>query len=1216
MDPILSAIISYLTGLAVNMRTSAVVTSRENALKQQVAISEERLEAKLAVRSLKEEVRSTCIKLARNLHVEGVSPEEKAIWKLLANERFQDDIAGWIVTGGIEEGDDVKDRLLRAMEEALSDSAIAPEQKEFLKSGYFELIEKTIFSHPILANWRHQLCLDYLREQVAELRVRAEEAAGKYSKEKIKAVLDSYYNKALESWDIIDLSNLPEGDIHMATQQLLLRQLYMPLRISVEGGEEALVELEAKRDLHRRQEAGHSSETENEIKQPLASVGERLALAKKLVVLGDPGGGKTTMLRWMATAFLLKLKGDAAFAEIPDATTLPDQKLIPVLIRCRDLGKDDLCRCFKDFLTQHLHKTKLLPEEADVMVAVILDGLAKGEVLLLIDGLDEITDSQVRMMFCQELEHTTARYPDSPIVVTSRIVGYRDMPYRMSSGFEHGVIAELKKEDKDLFAHRWVDVTEQNQPPEEKSKRVEELLEALHSSNRIERLTGNPMLLTTLALVKRKVGKLPNKRTKLYAEAVSVLLNWNPRLYETIEEDEAIPQLEYLAYEMCKHGIQRLTEDEVIELLEKLRAEYPNIRAVRRRDAESFLAALEARSSILIKSGGVWKKSDRNEEPVWEFRHLTFQEYLAAKAILDGRYSDRKRSLSLAEQVAPLAGDIKAEEDSAHNEVNVSESWREALRLLVADCKDDDVDDVLRAIADPMEHEDSNHTARPRAVLAALCLTDEPNVSEQAAEYVIDTFINVIKANDGEMYQTTMVDAAAYELSGSMWSSKLNYALAIRFLSCLPEERFYIGALLATLEGRRREFLLLSSAEYTREAVEALGSDSLDVIVIATLGVMQAAFQGSLDKRNEVGELLYGLLDKGDAVRFAATWALVWVTGAWGAGRDIIKPKKHHTDKLVAILKETPAQEIGLRRQIISICALAPSDINFAAIMSQASDKGEAMELAVVAALRKVGGARSVLPLVQKTESDSASVRKAAIGALAKIGGRSATEALIRNVSNDRSTVRVAAIEALVELADLEAVPAIIEAVKDQDADARMAAITALGQLQDKRASLPLIDLLEEELQYEGQISQGTIERYKKPAIAIARALGFIGDNRAITVLKKSLASSFAPLHISSAIALANLGDPEGFDASQILLKSNVRGRRDATVREIANTCNDSILRRVISKDLDGAAPWLHPQETITKQKAIEFSEVLKVSIDKIEAVLVRLKKFGFSIEQ
>jgi hypothetical protein len=194
----------------------------------------------------------------------------------------------------------------------------------------------------------------------------------------------------------------------------------------------------------------------------------------------------------------------------------------------------------------------------------------------------------------------------------------------MALGFEHGVIAELNREDKDLFARRWVEVTEQHQPAAEKTKRVKELIDALHSSDRIERLTSNPMLLTTLALVKRKVGKLPNRRNKLYAEAVSVLLNWNPRLYQTIEEDEAIPQLEYLAYEMCRRGVQRLTDDEVLDLLDKLRNEYPNVRAIRRREPQAFLALLESRSSIFIKSGGIWQKNKGQEKPVWEFRHPTF----------------------------------------------------------------------------------------------------------------------------------------------------------------------------------------------------------------------------------------------------------------------------------------------------------------------------------------------------------------------------------------------------------------------------------------------------------------------------------------------------------------------------------------------------------------------------------------------------------------
>ena len=71
---------------------------------------------------------------------------------------------------------------------------------------------------------------------MTDLRRRTEEAAGIYSPEKRKAALDRECKEALAAWDIIDLSNLPERDIHIATQKFLLRQLYMPLRLSVEAG--------------------------------------------------------------------------------------------------------------------------------------------------------------------------------------------------------------------------------------------------------------------------------------------------------------------------------------------------------------------------------------------------------------------------------------------------------------------------------------------------------------------------------------------------------------------------------------------------------------------------------------------------------------------------------------------------------------------------------------------------------------------------------------------------------------------------------------------------------------------------------------------------------------------------------------------------------------------------------------------------------------------
>ena len=151
--------------------------------------------------------------------------------------------------------------------------------------------------------------------------------------------------------------------------------------VKAAGDDAPLARLEQQRDARRHREAGHLFQGERDQSsrpESRSPVGECLSASRRLVVLGDLGGGKTTMLRWMATAYLLRHNEDNAFSQIPDTQTLPKRRWIPVFIRCRDLGDADLCRSFSDFLTQHLYKTELLPDEADVMRAVILDCIAKG----------------------------------------------------------------------------------------------------------------------------------------------------------------------------------------------------------------------------------------------------------------------------------------------------------------------------------------------------------------------------------------------------------------------------------------------------------------------------------------------------------------------------------------------------------------------------------------------------------------------------------------------------------------------------------------------------------------------------------------------------------------------------------------------------------------------------------------------------------------------
>ncbi|MBI3492643.1 MAG: HEAT repeat domain-containing protein [Acidobacteria bacterium] len=1065
---LLTNLLGYLLNLAAGERSAALAATREQKLREALQKDEALRKALASTHSIRAELGAACAELVRDRAQLGVPPYEEPLWQLLSDEVFQADLAEWLMAGAIEEGNAVKRRILQTMETALAKGGASQEQITFLKTRYFEAVDKVVFAHPALAHWRHQLSLDYLREQVAGLRQRADEAVGVYSPEKQASALNTYCDKALAAWDIIDLSNLPEGDVQIATQQLLLRQLYMPLRIEVgptkrgEGDDTALARLEEQRETRRHREAGHllSDEPDRSNRtKPRSPVGERLGASRRLVVLGDPGGGKTTMLRWMATVYLLRHKGDAAFSQVPDTDTLPNQPWIPVLIRCRDLGEEDLCRCFTDFLTQHLNKTELLPAEAAVMRAVVLDRIATGKALLLLDGLDEITNPQVRMMFCQELERTAARYPDAPIVVTSRIVGYRDMPYRMGPGFEHGVIAELNRNDKDLFARRWVEVTEQHQPSAEKAKRAQELLEALHSGDRIERLTGNPMLLTTLALVKRKVGKLPNRRTKLYAEAVSVLLNWNPRRYQVIEEDEAIPQLEYLAYEMCRRGVQQLTDEEVLDLLDNLRIEYPNIRAVRSRKPREFLKHLEERSSILIKSGSIWQKNESQVKPVWEFRHLTFQEFLAGRALLDGRYPGRDKSKSLAEQVAPLAGAVEragprgASPSKGEAEAEIPESWREALRLLVADCKDDDVDDVLLAILNPMTGEDPAMTARPRVALAALCLADEPNASEAIAQRVLCAFAAQAGRNEGQDEEKTSLGRAANEVAASAWSPQLKKSIFQEYCQRTTSTRQGVGSLWGEAEANCRRKSGIDTQTFLTELEARLRSGDRLEVLSAAFTVGAAASEGNLEAVEHLPAILLDLFTEIDhQVNYAATVALGNLSPPPFANQErkwVWVAKGDDVNRVSQALDATPEGEINPRAWLAYILGVSKDSRALSPLTRKLNDPSPLVRTTVIRALGQLGDKEAVTPLLAKLDDQDSGVRRQVIEVLGQLGDKQAVAPLLAKLDDQDVDIGATAAVALHALREPRGMAAWARLLTSEKAQVRQTAVRAYAQRKD-----------------------------------------------------------------------------------------------------------------------------------------------------------------------
>lgn len=789
--------------------------------------------------------------------------------------------------------------------------------------------------------------------------------------------LESRYRAlALKACDIVDLANLPEDDRHLASRELELRRLYVALRLRLEVraddevGERTLMALE-----ERRRTGWGGPRQMRSAEKELVSLGERLGAAKRLVVLGDPGAGKSTLLRWLATAYLLRLQADPDWQALPDIASLPATDWLPILIRCRDLSPDDVTL---DAMLQHtLRKSELAEEQCNALRQLLRGKLERGEALLLIDGLDEITDPGARARFAAQIETIHRAYPEAPVVATSRIVGYREMGYRIRAGFEHLTVADLRREDKDDFARRWCTLTELS---DRREAAAEDLIRDIHSSDRIERLTGNPMLLTTMALIKRKIGRLPQRRVDLYEKAVEVLLNWRSAVDTSLDAREALPQLEYLAHAMCADGIQQLREDQALDLLRQCRASYPNIHPLLQHSPEEFLALLERRTGLLIQSGHT--RHQGRSVPIYEFRHLTLQEYLAGVALVAGHFRGRDATQTLAQVIAPLAGQVGEAElarPTSAPDMAVVENWREALRLCLALCPDDQVDVALRGILRPLPEEPE--ATRPRAVLAALCLADEPNAGPEVTGEILQALVLAIRDGDGKGSVQTSLDAAVMELASSRLAEATSDALLDQFmLEPSSKQRTISGGLCSMLqEVRVRQ---VEGLGWLAKAASQLAlCDEREATRIA-LTVMTLAFHAADCRVAGLAEGLIRWLSGSAAVSHSAAWALGWMTMKQPANNAVeLSPAQ------LATLVATANREDGESETLRYLCWVFKSHRTAKAVpvlLKRLPNSPANAQAEVLQTLGEIGEDAGVAAIRAYLEDPNVSTRQAALGGLAR----------------------------------------------------------------------------------------------------------------------------------------------------------------------------------------------------------------------------------------
>lgn len=492
------------------------------------------------------------------------------------------------------------------------------------------------FVEPLSFGKAHDDLAEFLLKQFPQVKPKRSAQRKNTASNESNTVLEDYRSFLLRDCGQMTIEGV-SADFDTGQRKFDLERLFVPLNISACPPEFAVTDPEAAAKLEKWHKENNG----------VTPFGKVLAKKKRLALLALPGGGKTLLLKRLAVAYAEPSRRTASTDE------LPELQLLPVLIRCREwrdhirLPIQTLLKNIGD-ITGQPHLTGL----SDALVPL----LKKGQVLLLVDGLDEIHNDADRTTFVEHLESFLEQYPQTRIVVTSREAGFNLVAPSLSRFCERWRLAPLADEAIELLCAHWHRLMAGDAP----SAIVEgrELAQILLRNSSLRRLAENPLLLTMLLVVKHGAGSLPPDRVSLYGRAVDILLDtWNIKGHEPLNAKEAVPQLAYVAFQLMCAGKQTATEKELLELLEDAREKHPNIKRYAKDSPRDFLKRVELRSSLLLEAGHQMEGS--RTVPFYQFRHLTFQEYLAAVAVTEGHYQKFHQDDTV---LTPLASYLLAEE--------------------------------------------------------------------------------------------------------------------------------------------------------------------------------------------------------------------------------------------------------------------------------------------------------------------------------------------------------------------------------------------------------------------------------------------------------------------------------------------------------------------------------------------------------------------------
>lgn len=383
------------------------------------------------------------------------------------------------------------------------------------------------------------------------------------------------------------------------------------------------------------------------------SISTLLQEHQNIVLIGEPGSGKTTTLQFIAYSF----GKDTAYESLG-----LQKRLIPVIIRLRDIAEagEYLNRTQVDDWLLNI-VSSAIQAEISLVRNLVNRWRDSGRLFILFDGLDEVKEA-FRFEIAKKIKHFCDLTIDSDvkIIVTSRKDGFRGI----GSNFHEYELQPLS-ENIELFIENWIQALQKDFSGEAVKDKARVLVRQIREKLRGKQVMNNPLFLRLLIFQFINSGEISETRSDVIDYFVKDEL-WERARKRTSHPpslDMVMIALEYLAWE--SHTKE---ESDYENLLKKIQSDVKDLE-----DAREILNFIAMEMGLINFSSQFPKKQIR-------FTHVLLREYFVARCIKKSWELDENKTWLFLKPLLHLP------------------NWKEPLILLLNMLDEDNASKIIKQV--------------------------------------------------------------------------------------------------------------------------------------------------------------------------------------------------------------------------------------------------------------------------------------------------------------------------------------------------------------------------------------------------------------------------------------------------------------------------------------------------------------------------------------